>query len=167
MLTVILGLYQILSPQTWRMLVGFLAKKKSCLIWIAAYLQWPQLAILTDLYTKNMSRPLCVDILNMNEWIWLWFVLRTKWFNLKLVSSCSSIPHCKSSTCRNQYFQLYTIEVGGTKRVVVSGYNTLHHLLVKNSEYINSRSAKAMPDRMVKSVAKTPGQVKQTDLHPK
>ena len=40
--------------------------------------------------------------------------------------------------------QVYTIDVAGSKRVVISGYDNFHNLLVKSADYTSTRSTASM-----------------------
>ena len=55
---------------------------------------------------------------------------------------------------------MFTFEFGGYKRVVISGYEAMHKLLVKQADYTSNRSANSMTAQ-IKVIAKdTPGMFK-------
>lgn len=49
------------------------------------------------------------------------------------------------------------MEIGGAKRVVLSGYDAFQSLLVKNAEFTSDRSVKSMPRQMIDTAEQTPG----------
>ena len=57
--------------------------------------------------------------------------------------------------------QLFTIELGGQKIVVVSSYEVMHELLLKNADFSSNRTVRPRPYHY-KDIAKlTPGWVFQ------
>ena len=50
------------------------------------------------------------------------------------------------------------MEVGGHKRVVISGYHNIHHLLVKKADFTSDRVLASMPARLAKLNEQSPGQ---------
>ncbi|XP_067950311.1 cytochrome P450 2C1-like [Watersipora subatra] len=69
--------------------------------------------------------------------------------------SGSIIKFCEAN--RKRFGNVYTIQLGGHKRVVVSGYNNFNHLLVKNSQYSSTRSAKALTSLNTEMAKHSPG----------
>ena len=53
--------------------------------------------------------------------------------------------------------QAFTFEFGGKKRVVVSGYEAIHKLLIKNADYTSTRSTNSMTADVRQIAEKTPG----------
>ncbi|KAF6021961.1 hypothetical protein EB796_019732 [Bugula neritina] len=58
---------------------------------------------------------------------------------------------------RRKYGNAYTIELGGIKRVVVSGYTIIQELLVKNADLSSNRTTLAMPANDTEIAKTTPG----------
>ena len=55
------------------------------------------------------------------------------------------------------YTQVYTIDVAGSKRVVISGYDNFHNLLVKSADYTSTRSTASMTKVIQDAARDTPG----------
>ena len=53
--------------------------------------------------------------------------------------------------------QLFTIELGGQKIVVVSSYEVMHELLVKNADFSSNRTVRTMPHHYEEIAKHTPG----------
>ncbi|XP_067946219.1 cytochrome P450 2C23-like [Watersipora subatra] len=61
-------------------------------------------------------------------------------------------------TCREKFGDVFTLETGGSKRVVVSGYETMQELLVRNAEHTSNRSTRSMSRSLQEYVREgTPG----------
>ena len=56
-------------------------------------------------------------------------------------------------------FQVFTFEFGGSKRVIISGYDTIQNVLIKNADYSSSRSVNSMTKNIRTIAAETPGKV--------
>ena len=55
--------------------------------------------------------------------------------------------------------QLFTIELGGQKIVVVSSYEVMHELLVKNADFSSNRTVRTMPNHYEEIAKHTPGEL--------
>ena len=53
--------------------------------------------------------------------------------------------------------QIFTIELGGQKIVVISGYDAMHELLIKNADYASNRTTRTMPYHYEDIAKVTPG----------
>ena len=53
--------------------------------------------------------------------------------------------------------QIFTIELGGQKIVVVSGYDAMHELLVKNADYASNKTVRTLPYHYGDIAKVTPG----------
>lgn len=59
----------------------------------------------------------------------------------------------------NMMFQIFTIEFGGYKRVVVSGYDNFYKLLVKNADHTSTRCPDSLGPYVVEVVSREPGTI--------
>jgi len=57
---------------------------------------------------------------------------------------------------------VFTFVSGGSKRVVVSGYDAIYRLLVKNADHTSARSTASMTPTIKMAVQKTPGSIPYT-----
>ncbi|XP_067950726.1 cytochrome P450 2B9-like isoform X1 [Watersipora subatra] len=69
--------------------------------------------------------------------------------------SGSIIKFCEAN--RKRFGNVFTIQLGGHKRVVVSGYDNFNKLLIKNAQYSSTRSAKALSSLNTELAKHSPG----------
>lgn len=53
--------------------------------------------------------------------------------------------------------QVFTFEFGGCKRVVISGYEAMHTVLVKNADYTSNHSIRSMTAETRNAFKNSPG----------
>ena len=69
--------------------------------------------------------------------------------HLHLLVKCN----CK----RFSFLQIFTFEFGGSKRIVISGYDEIHGILVKNADISSNRSVLSLSKSGRYNVLETPG----------
>lgn len=57
----------------------------------------------------------------------------------------------------NSLFQVFTVEFGGAKRVVISGFENFQEILEKNADYSSNRTTKTMPQNYADIARERPG----------
>ena len=71
-------------------------------------------------------------------------------------NSCTSMISDPQLSVRS-IIQVFTIEFGGHRRIMICGYDNIHSLLLKNSDYSSNRNASSMPPLLRDVVRETPG----------
>ena len=72
--------------------------------------------------------------------------------------SCTS--PVTSVHCVLTLLQVFTVEFGGTKRVVISGYHVMQEILVKQADNSSLRTTNGLPKNYTKIAKKHPGNLR-------
>ena len=62
--------------------------------------------------------------------------------------------------CVLTLLQVFTVEFGGTKRVVISGYHVMQEILVKQADNSSLRTTNGLPKNYTKIAKKHPGNLR-------
>ena len=62
--------------------------------------------------------------------------------------------------CIFTLLQVFTVEFGGTKRVVISGYHVMQDILVKQADNSSLRTTNSLPKSYTKIAKKHPGNLR-------